>query len=96
MSLPKHLDRATRAWCLGELPVGGDQRRVQQLGERHIGGVVNGEVDSKLPTSIKQRSMPYTVDTNSVEVREGQVSATLVEFATSNEAAPGRGHLEIE
>lgn len=40
--------------------------------------------------------MPYTVDTQSVEVLQGQVSATLVEFTAGNEAAPRRGHLQIE
>ena len=96
MSLPKHIDRATWAWCLGELAVGGEERDVEQLGERHIGGVVHGQVVPKLPTSIKQGSMPYTVDTQPLKVSEGQASATLVEFAASNEAAPRRGHLQIE
>ena len=40
--------------------------------------------------------MLYTVDTQPLEVGEGQASATLVEFAASNEAAPRRGHLQIE
>ena len=40
--------------------------------------------------------MPYTADTQAVEVGEGQVSATLVEFAAGNEAAPGRDHLRFE
>lgn len=96
MSLPKHINWATRAWRLGELAVGGEERDVEQLGERHIGGVIHGEVVSKLPASIKQRSMPYTVDTQPLEVSEGQASTTLVEFAASNEAAPRRGHLQIE
>lgn len=96
MSLPKHLDQATRAWSLGERAVGGEERDVEQLGERHIRGVIHGEVVSKLPASIKQRSMPHTVDTQPLEVSEGQASTTLVEFAASNEAAPRRGHLQIE
>lgn len=40
--------------------------------------------------------MPYTLDTQSVEVPEGQASATIVEFPAGNEAAPRRGHLQIE
>ena len=40
--------------------------------------------------------MPYTVDTQALEVSEGQASTTFVEFAASNEAAPRRGHLQIE
>jgi len=40
--------------------------------------------------------MPYTVDTQPVEVLEGQVSATPVEFAARDEAAPRRDHLQIE
>lgn len=40
--------------------------------------------------------MPYTVDTQRVEVPEGQASSPLVEFAGSNQAAPCRGHLQIE
>ena len=40
--------------------------------------------------------MPYTVDTQSLEVCEGQAGAALVELAGSNQAAPRRGHLQIE
>ena len=40
--------------------------------------------------------MPYTVDTQPLEVREGQASSPLVELASSNQPAPCRGHLQIE
>ncbi len=40
--------------------------------------------------------MPYPVDAQPLEVGEGQTSSALVELAGRNEAAPCRGHLQIE
>ena len=40
--------------------------------------------------------MPYTVDTQPLEVCDGQASSALVEFAGSDQAAPCRGHLQIK
>lgn len=40
--------------------------------------------------------MPYPVDTQPLEVSEGQASPAFVELAGSNQAAPCRGHLQIE
>lgn len=40
--------------------------------------------------------MPCTVDTQPLEIGEGQAGSALVEFAGSNQAAPCRGHLQIE
>jgi len=37
-----------------------------------------------------------TVDTQSLQVGEGQASAAVVEFAASGKAAPRRGHLQVE
>lgn len=40
--------------------------------------------------------MLYTVDTQPLEIRDGQASSALVEFAARYQAAPCRGHLQIE
>ena len=40
--------------------------------------------------------MRYTVDTQALEVGEGQASAAVVELAANGKAAPRRGHLQVE
>ena len=65
------LDGAANAGRPGQALVGREERRVEQLGKRNVGRVVDGQVVAELPAAREQPSVGHSDHSECAEIGEG-------------------------
>ena len=90
------LDLRASAGSPRERRVHGHERRTQGLGERHVGGVVWGDVLAQLPDAGTQWYVRVAGGAEIVESAKSTPRPWLGEGTAQRVAADRRDHLEIE
>src|SRR6202166_2535271 len=91
-----HLDACGGPRCPEEARVPGDERRIEERGQCHVGGVVGRQVRSQSPDSRQQQIVGVTLDRKGPEKRQGLLCPARIELATGDEAAQHLGHLDVQ
>jgi len=90
------VNRAARPGGPGQPTVRGDQWHAESLGERHVGGVVDGHRVAQLPAAREQRAVRRSLHREQREVPDRLSGPTGRKQPTLDEASPGGHHLEID
>jgi len=80
----ENLDGTSRAGGLGQSPIAGQQGCLQRFSQSHVGGVVDGQVVAKLPTTSQQRQMRDSFHREVVQIGQGKLGSPGFQATTAN------------
>lgn len=96
ITLLEEVDLAAKPRCMCDPEVGRDKDRSHRLGQRDIGGVVDGQVVAQLPTPPEQRWVRCALDGKAHEIPERELSTALAQKTGRQQSAKHRHHLQVE
>ena len=90
------LNPATRSERQRESPVSSNQRRVESLSQRYIGGIVGGDVLVAFPDSAQHSPMTYSLQVKVNKVGQRQSGPPSARCPAGKRLADDRDHFQIE
>ena len=96
-SSPRHeyFHRAGKVGCAREAGIPGEEDRPERVRERHIDGVVHGQVRAQRPGAVEERQMRYPACGKVAQIRERQGGAPCVEPPSGELATEHREDLDL-